>query len=472
MTTKKDLVEAHAFSRRRLVTAFVSGAPGGREVEPTRPGRTIVGGVALAVLLVAGAAIGSVLAPRASDDWDSRGLVVTKEGERYVVTEDNGDLRPVINLTSAQLILGLEPPTSVVSQETVDGETPGATIGIDGAPEALPRPSEFVESGWTACTSDGQGIAVDIEGDPAVKNAPTTGFPVTTKDGKDWLIAESVGSDGVARAYRFQLPGKPAAVLNGVFGSSVSPMTVPDRWLALFDQGDPLTSSSFDYTDAGRPSDLAGKDGVPEGAKVGMLATYQGKSYLVARDGLLALTEFEATVYANTQVAGAGATPDSIELDRQPLDLVDEKLPATWPASDLTPVVGAMCARLVAAPGEDSSVRLGVDPGTTAWPETPPAAAAVQQHVEPGAGAFVYSGSGSDEKGLIPWMVDGRGAANQVGDATSVANLGLGSYDAPVVSDAWIEVLGRGVELSTDLALCPPGSTTKKGSSECAPSGT
>ena len=43
MATKKDLVEAHAFSRRRLVTAFVSGAPGGREVEPVRPGRVLIG---------------------------------------------------------------------------------------------------------------------------------------------------------------------------------------------------------------------------------------------------------------------------------------------------------------------------------------------------------------------------------------------------------------------------------------------
>ena len=62
MATKKDLVEAHAFSRRRLVTAFLSGAPGGREVEPARPGRTIFGGLALAVLLIAAAAIASVLA--------------------------------------------------------------------------------------------------------------------------------------------------------------------------------------------------------------------------------------------------------------------------------------------------------------------------------------------------------------------------------------------------------------------------
>ena len=78
MATKKDLVEAHAFSRRRLVTAFLSGAPGGREVEPSRPGRTIVGGIALSVLLVAGAAIASVLAARTPADWQQEGIVVTQ----------------------------------------------------------------------------------------------------------------------------------------------------------------------------------------------------------------------------------------------------------------------------------------------------------------------------------------------------------------------------------------------------------
>ncbi len=57
MTTRKDLVEAYSFSRRRLVTAFIMGAPDGREMELAWSGRTIVGGLALAVLLVAGAAI-------------------------------------------------------------------------------------------------------------------------------------------------------------------------------------------------------------------------------------------------------------------------------------------------------------------------------------------------------------------------------------------------------------------------------
>jgi len=91
MATKKDLVEAYSFSRRRLITAFLSGAPGGREVEPSRPGRTVVGGLALAVLLVAGAAIASVLASRTPEDWNQVGLVVTSGDQpaTYVILEED-----------------------------------------------------------------------------------------------------------------------------------------------------------------------------------------------------------------------------------------------------------------------------------------------------------------------------------------------------------------------------------------------
>jgi hypothetical protein len=71
--TQRDLVEAQSFNRRRLVTAFVSGAPGGREVEPARPGRTFVAGLALAALLTAGAAVSGVLSDRTASDGDDPG---------------------------------------------------------------------------------------------------------------------------------------------------------------------------------------------------------------------------------------------------------------------------------------------------------------------------------------------------------------------------------------------------------------
>ena len=76
MATKRDLVEAHQFSRRRLITAFVSGAPGGREVEPARPGRALVGGLALALLVVAGGAVTGLIFGR-----DEAGLEAARPGD-------------------------------------------------------------------------------------------------------------------------------------------------------------------------------------------------------------------------------------------------------------------------------------------------------------------------------------------------------------------------------------------------------
>jgi hypothetical protein len=61
MATKRDLVEADAFCWRRLVTAFLSGAPDGREVEPSRPGPPVVGAVALGVVLAAAAAVSGIV---------------------------------------------------------------------------------------------------------------------------------------------------------------------------------------------------------------------------------------------------------------------------------------------------------------------------------------------------------------------------------------------------------------------------
>ncbi|MFT4082759.1 MAG: type VII secretion protein EccB, partial [Nocardioides sp.] len=362
MTTKKDLVEAHAFSRRRLVTAFLSGAPGGREVEPNRPGRTILGGVALAVLLLAAGAVASVLAPRAASDWDNQGLVVTESGSRYVVTQDGGDLWPVTNLTSAQLILGLEPHTTVVSADTVDKRTPRPPIGILGAPESLPTTDHFIETGWTACTAAGRGVSVGLSASPGVAETSGAGFLVRTPDGTRWLIAEATSSDTTqVRAYRYRLPDNPA-LAQSLFrdGEQVPPeVDVSADWVDLFPAGTALGAEGFDDDGYGEPSKLAGQSGVPSSVRTGDLMTYQGRSYLVRRDGWVELSPFAAAVYANTPVHGTlPAAP--VALDRLPsLASSETSMPATrWPRNQLTALLGTACARLDAGAGAAATVRL------------------------------------------------------------------------------------------------------------------
>ncbi len=166
MATKRDLVEAHQFSRRRLVTAFVSGAPGGREVEPARPGRALIGGLALALLVVAGGAVTGLIFGRDEADWKQPGLVISKDlGQPYLVSTPEGGglvIRPVVNITSARLILGADADPTYVSEEAINAERIGEPIGIIDAPAQVPDPDDLVETGWTACTSVGTGLRLRL----------------------------------------------------------------------------------------------------------------------------------------------------------------------------------------------------------------------------------------------------------------------------------------------------------------------
>ena len=61
MTSRKDLLEAQAFTRRRLLAVLVAGAPGGREPEPPSTGRALLGGVVVAVLVALVVAVVALL---------------------------------------------------------------------------------------------------------------------------------------------------------------------------------------------------------------------------------------------------------------------------------------------------------------------------------------------------------------------------------------------------------------------------
>jgi hypothetical protein len=302
VATKRDLVEAHAFSRRRLVTAFVSGAPGGREVEPVRPGRTIVGGVALSVLLVAAAAITGVFSDRPDSDWDAPGLVISKElGAAYVILDEDladdelPELRPVLNITSAQLILGAEGlQPRIVAQDVLETRPVGADLGILDAPASLPDPGALVDTGWSACTGDGLGLAVAVQDPPTVApSAATDAVLVEVKGGSSaglWLVATAPDTGAEpAQAHRYLLPAgsseRTDAFLRevGLGSGSAQALRVPREWLELFPRGGDLSEETFGLEELGE----AAPD-QPDGVRVGDYATASdGSGLLVDDDGAL-----------------------------------------------------------------------------------------------------------------------------------------------------------------------------------------
>ncbi len=448
MATKKDLVEAYAFSRRRLVTAFVSGAPGGREVEPARPGRTIVGGVALAVLLAAGAAIAGVFAPRTPDDWAQPGLVISKEtGAAYVIlppdetaqaTGDAGTggdvvLRPVINTTSAKLILGADAAPTLISQETIDDQRIGDDIGIFGAPASVPTSSLLIDSGWTACTADRRGIAVRVAAAPDVAPAPGTAVTVVN-DGEYYVVAQSdPAGPGAGGAHLYPVPEQVAPGVdqtdNLLAQVGVAPtrgaVRVPREWLNLFPVAAPLDWSSFDLDGVGHAPDEP-LPGDAARARVGdVLETDGGDDLLVTRTGPVQLPPFAARVYLNIVLPGGdvarilhvarapsvGFGDDSFLTDTRWPDDVPEGLD-TDPCAQLTATRGEAPVAQLVSPGDTSAVGgLGRD-------EKDPV-------VDPGRGATVLSGGWSGSAaGATPYLVDAKGRADPLVGAGTAELLG------------------------------------------------
>lgn len=470
MATKKDLVEAHAFSRRRLVTAFISGAPGGREVEPSRPGRTIVGGIALSVLLIAGAAIASVLSARTPADWQKPGIIQAQGGTSatYVILDPSDpELHPILNSTSAQLIFGADATSTTVSRDTLDKEVPGSTLGIYAAPPDLPRTDTMIYSGWTACTGSTLGIRLDVAETPDVRPGNGLGFTVKTSDEdgeRYYVIAVGNPLNGTTGARAYPVPDIPSsdAMLSDLgLGSRQEAITVPVSWVALFPLGGSLAFESFGFDPKEKlPTELAAVPGARAGA---FIDDGGGKGRVLTHDGILPLDEFSMAVYRQTLLPGKQRPPVELPTGTEvpTVSYTDRTYeaagwPRTLPRTD--PQYTQPCAVLDASEGEAPVVGLGVGPGDDATAAAVVDASFTSVRVQPGHGSFVYSGSFDQGVGGEAWVINSQGNAYRIIDQESIDLLRYDKLPAPVVPARWIDLFPEGVALSTSEALCPPGS--------------
>lgn len=455
MSTKKDLVEAYSFSRRRLVTAFLSGAPGGREVEPTKPSRGIVGGIALAVLLCAGAAIAGFLGGRPNSNWLDKGsFVISKDtGEQYVVLRDGDEpvIQRVPNFVSAQLLLGSsQPDVYSVKDKYIRGVRLGGDLGIERAPAGLPATGDLIESGWTACTEDGNGIKLNVDAEPQVAPVVDGAFAVTTGDGAVWLIATS--PEG--RAYRFAMPDDPtqlSTLLDSLgFGASTQAPVVDQDWLNLFTPGPDLDRDAFGVTGYDEPVDYAGLETDLSGYRIGDLLQNDQGYYLLADEKPQKLSDFAGLVYQ-----AVGSAPQALP-SALLADLAAPVVPTEWPQVAPSGIQGGEMCGVLTGDGEGGThVTLGTEPTEDASAEEVGAGAHVVE-VDPAGGAYVLSGgdgvtTGGSGDGS-PFVIDAKGAKYALIGPLVADYIGYGGFDAPVVPDAWLEFFDEGVDLSVNRA--------------------
>lgn len=447
MATKKDLIEAQGFSRRRLLSAFTGGAPGGKELDPAKPLRAVVAGVALTVGVILVGVFWGIMQPGLPGDWQNNRLIVaTDTGSRYVSVE--GTLYPVINTASARLLIPAgEFKVVRTDQSALDGIPVGPAIGILGAPDDLPKPDALLNDSWTACIDDSAGAAVSLSADPAAVASAGTGAVV--QRGEDLFV--------IADGLRHQVsPDDANAVLRAVGLGASDVLEVDGRWLNLFESGDELEPIRLNAVGAALPgSDLTA------GSIVHVQGSPADERYVALATGELAqLSPLAYQLYLLGSGEQAGAEEEVSPADVADIPTVPHVGGQDWPTQPLTPLSeGETPCAVLADQGRTVL-------GTTA-DELPDDRSRVSVTV--GGGALVQVRGASEDMVGMAVLIDESGTAYAIPDAVveegaeepatdALAQLGYAQSDVGQVSDAWIEYFAAGPALTSEAAQESPAS--------------
>lgn len=435
MATKKDLIDAQSYSRRRLLAAFTSGAPGGKEVEPTSPLKSVIGGVVLAAMVLLGGVFYGLMKPGLPAGWETNTLVLVRDtGARYVSV--GGTLHPVVNATSARLLIPAD-EFSVVSTdaESIADAPVGPGVGIVGAPDDVPAADALVASGWTACAAPG-GTAVALPGVPQAE--VTGGGAVVTSDGVTFVVAGS---------YRYLVPDHAQdAVLRATGLAEARVVEVDSRWINLFEEGEPLAPLVIEQ--AGEP--LAGSTLV-----TGAVVHPQGSAnrFLVTQDGELASMSpltYQLYLLGSGNLLGGEREVAPGEIAAMPT--ASAVAGATdWPTDLLDPIPHATvpCAVL-----QHDAAGLG---STTLAQAPQPDSAGVS--VVTRGGALVATGGRGEQSARELALVDESGTTYPLpgADAAVLSRLGYdGDADVSDVPGVWMQYFTSGPALTVQAAGSTP----------------
>jgi len=441
MATKKDLIEAQGFSRRRLLSAFTGGAPGGKELEPAQPLRAVVIGVALTALIVLGGVFYGLIRPGLPTGWGDNHLILASDtGARYVSIKNV--LYPVINTASARLLMPADKYAVITTdQKTLTGITVGPTVGILGAPDHLPAAAALVGNGWGACELSGAKTAVTISSIHSLD--PSSNAAVVSVDKRLYVVFGQL---------RYEVDAAKAdSVLRAVGLDTSSATAVDGRWLDLFQPGTAL--KPIVVPQAGQP---VGSTGLTVGSVVHPEGSATTERYLVTSDGQIAhLGPIAYQLYLLG--TGANGSGDHDVSPAQIASVPTAKAPAggaDWPAAKLNPVPtdSPACALLTHSDGEPQTVLAQLTQSSH------PLTTSAGIHVTSGAGALVRaSGAGNQSSGTV-YVIDETGTAYPVPGATSdiIARLGYTTARVVKVPQTWVDFMPVGPALTVKAAGSSP----------------
>ncbi|MFJ5710971.1 MULTISPECIES: type VII secretion protein EccB [unclassified Streptomyces] len=314
MASRRDELNAYTFAKRRLVAQFVQPNSTGSEEGAPRPLRAVVPGAIVGVVILAGFGAWGMFKPVAPKDWDKPGqnvIIADKSTTRYVVlkTGDKTQLHPVLNMSSAKLLLDPDKDKIITVAESVldSGKIPhGATLGIPYAPDRLPEKGEAgAAKRWAVCERPGEGgraiqkaAFVLAAREEAKTDGPErlTGGQLLYVEGPDRTryVVDAQGT-----AYPVE---KDELLLRQLVGQGRPAQRVSEAWLNTLHKGDTI---SFPVV-PGEPGAAAAVNGLaPEFGKVGMvLSATDGtrkQMYVVLQDRVAPVSDFTAKLLLNSR---------------------------------------------------------------------------------------------------------------------------------------------------------------------------
>src|SRR5437763_7860455 len=346
MQTRREQVRAYRFVTRRIVSAMLSGEPETADLPMRRLALALFGSAMIATIVFAGVGVYGLLRPGGGTPT-ANALIIEKEtGARYVYLDNV--LYPVLNYTSARLILGIATPTvKSMSHQSLRGLPRGRTVGITGAPDALPDRAALVGLPWSVCSAP---RSVDLP-TPAshlfIGSVPDGGAAL----GESALLVNSDGDQNVRYLlwHDHRLRIKDRSVLASLSMSAATPVTVSDALLNAVTPGPDLAPVTPE--DAGKPS---GHQVGGQTAKIGQLYHLEDQHFVMLAAGLVPISD---VVRLLLTVGGQEAEISPADVARTQVDtrLEPDGYPTKIPA--LHQVAGDQPAVCAAYRGGDATHR-------------------------------------------------------------------------------------------------------------------
>jgi type VII secretion protein EccB len=459
MQSRRDQVQAYFFVVGRLVAAVTHGKPDALEVPNRRLNTGTVLGMVIAAVIMGIFGIIGIFKPGGNTQWQQEGAIVMNEdnGARYVYIQ--GQLRPVLNYSSAKLVAGKSGgQVYSVSQNSL-GDTPvGQPIGIIGAPDSLPAPGKLDTGPWTVCVSGAEPSLSVLIGAPA--------GGVLTED-LAFLVSTPDDTYLVWQGKRHRVPDR--GVQEALGYGDTQPVPVTAGWLNAIPAGKDLRVPAT--SGAGEPGPrIEGKDSV-----VGQIfevrnpALQSDQFYLVRQDGVAPLTTTTAALllaHPSTQDAYAGSVTPIVVGPAALRDVpvsrganLGDGLPPEPPEVVTPPRESVPCMRFGPSSSGDVHAAAELVPAalvtSTAMPVPSDKAGKTADNVAvpSGGGVLVRDLPAPGAKPGTAYLVTETGMRYPLAGADVVSALGYNESSAVQVPAQLLDLLPAGPLLSAEEAL-------------------